>query len=70
MWNPDEPSTPRGSANPLSPCLEERLRDACCELDIAWDGCADHGELVALCQHLGMEVRRLQLISSHFFYIK
>lgn len=57
MWNPDEPSTPRGSADPLSSCLEQRLREACSELAVTWDGCAGHGELLALCEHLGLEVR-------------
>lgn len=67
VWNPDEPSTPRGSTNTLSPCLEERLREACGELDIVWDGCAGHSELLALCRHLGLEVRRLQLNSVAVF---
>nr|XP_046269233.1 ninein isoform X4 [Scatophagus argus] len=56
LWNPDEPSTPRGSGNPLSICLEERLREACGELAISWDGCAGHTELLALCEHLGLEL--------------
>uniref|UniRef100_UPI0037E8C34D ninein n=1 Tax=Semicossyphus pulcher TaxID=241346 RepID=UPI0037E8C34D len=56
LWNPDEPSTPRGAAVPLSTCLEERLREACDELAISWDGCADHAELLNLCEHLGLEV--------------
>uniref|UniRef100_A0A3B5L2M4 Ninein (GSK3B interacting protein) n=1 Tax=Xiphophorus couchianus TaxID=32473 RepID=A0A3B5L2M4_9TELE len=38
LWNPDEPSTPRGSVVPLSARLEERLREACEELAMAWDG--------------------------------
>ncbi|XP_054469442.1 ninein isoform X2 [Anoplopoma fimbria] len=57
LWNPDEPSTPRGSVYPLSTCSEERLRDACEELQIPWDGCAGHAELLALCEHLGLEIR-------------
>ncbi|XP_042356957.1 ninein isoform X1 [Plectropomus leopardus] len=56
LWNPDEPSTPRGSIRPLSSCLEERLREACDELQISWDGCAAHTELLALCEHLGLEI--------------
>lgn len=70
VWNPDEPSTPRGSANPLSPCLEERLRVACSELDIVLDSCVGHSELLALCQHLGLEVRWLQFFSWwHFIHL-
>ncbi|KAF7664230.1 hypothetical protein LDENG_00184910 [Lucifuga dentata] len=57
LWNPDEPSTPRGSIAPLSICLEERLREACDELGILWDGCASHTELLALCKHLDLEVK-------------
>lgn len=57
LWNPDEPSTPRGSIVPLPTCVEERLREACDELHISWDGCAGHTELLALCEHLGLEVR-------------
>ncbi|KAM8737491.1 uncharacterized protein nin isoform 2-T2 [Acanthopagrus schlegelii] len=56
LWNPDEPSTPRGSVASLSACLEERLREACGELAIPWAGCAGHTELLALCEHLGLEV--------------
>uniref|UniRef100_A0A671WEE2 Ninein n=1 Tax=Sparus aurata TaxID=8175 RepID=A0A671WEE2_SPAAU len=56
LWNPDEPSTPRGSVASLSACLEERLREACGELAIPWTGCAGHAELLALCEHLGLEV--------------
>uniref|UniRef100_A0A3Q4B617 EF-hand domain-containing protein n=1 Tax=Mola mola TaxID=94237 RepID=A0A3Q4B617_MOLML len=56
LWNPDEPSTPRRSSVPLSSCLEERLREACGELLMTWDGCADHTELLALCKHLGLEL--------------
>ncbi|XP_047193512.1 ninein isoform X2 [Scophthalmus maximus] len=63
LWNPDEPSTPRGSIAPLSTCLEERLRDACEELDIPWDRCADHTELHALCEHLGLEINEDLLLS-------
>lgn len=57
LWNPDEPTTPRGSLIPLTSCLEERLREACGQLLISWDGCAGHAELLALCEHLGLEVR-------------
>ncbi|XP_067471123.1 ninein isoform X3 [Thunnus thynnus] len=56
LWNPDEPSTPRGSIAPLSNRLEERLREACEELAISWDGCAGHTELLTLCEYLGLEV--------------
>ncbi|XP_074548898.1 uncharacterized protein nin isoform X1 [Halichoeres trimaculatus] len=56
LWNPDEPSTPRGAGAPLSSCFEERLHEACEELEISWDGCADHSELLTLCEHLGLEV--------------
>ncbi|XP_056281743.1 ninein isoform X3 [Pseudoliparis swirei] len=56
LWNPDEPSTPRGAARPLSARLEERLRDACDELQIPGDGCAGHSELLALCDRLGLEM--------------
>ncbi|KAM9777514.1 uncharacterized protein nin [Neosynchiropus ocellatus] len=52
LWNPDEPGTPRKSATPL----EERLREACEDLAISWDGCASLVELLALCEHLGLEV--------------
>uniref|UniRef100_A0A8C6MAM1 Ninein (GSK3B interacting protein) n=1 Tax=Nothobranchius furzeri TaxID=105023 RepID=A0A8C6MAM1_NOTFU len=38
LWNPDEPSTPRGSAASLTARLEGQLREACDELEIAWDG--------------------------------
>lgn len=56
LWNPDEPSTPRGSIVPLSSHLEERLHEACEELGISWDRCAGHTDLLALCEHLGLEV--------------
>lgn len=55
LWNPDEPSTPHGPSAPSS--LEERLRVACSELMISWEGCADHAELLVLSKHLGLEVR-------------
>lgn len=57
LWNPDEPSSPRGSNAPLSSCLEERLREACSKLMISWDGCAGHTDLLGLCEHMGLEVR-------------
>ncbi|CAB1330490.1 unnamed protein product, partial [Coregonus sp. 'balchen'] len=65
LWNPDEPSTPRGSITPLSDRLEERFREACEELAMPWDGCASHHELLALCDHLGLEVTEdvLQVLS-------
>ncbi|TKS87050.1 Ninein [Collichthys lucidus] len=56
LWNPDEPSTPRKSSVPLPSCLEERLREACARLKISWDGYAGHAELLALCEHLSLEV--------------
>ncbi|XP_028421086.1 ninein isoform X2 [Perca flavescens] len=56
LWNPDEPSTPRKAIFPLSTCLEERLRKACDKLEISWDGCAGHTQLLALCEHLGLEI--------------
>ncbi|KAF3700910.1 Ninein [Channa argus] len=56
LWNPDEPSTPRRSIVTVSTQLEERLREACEELQISWDGCAGHTELLALCEHLCLEV--------------
>ncbi|GLD47747.1 ninein, partial [Lates japonicus] len=63
LWNPDEPSTPRGSIVPLSSHLEERLREACEELGISWDRCAGHTELLALCEHLGLEITGDVLLS-------
>ncbi|MED6289378.1 hypothetical protein CHARACLAT_002177, partial [Characodon lateralis] len=63
LWNPDEPSTPRGSIAPLSAHLEERLVEACEALAIAWDGCAAHSELLALCEHLGLEMDSDVLLS-------
>ncbi|MEQ2211197.1 hypothetical protein XENOCAPTIV_005256, partial [Xenoophorus captivus] len=63
LWNPDEPSTPRGSVAPLSAHLEERLVEACEALAIAWDGCAAHSELLALCEHLGLEMDSDVLLS-------
>ncbi|XP_077416419.1 uncharacterized protein nin isoform X2 [Vanacampus margaritifer] len=53
LWNPDEPSTPRGCA--AAP-LKERLQEACEELAISWHGCAGHTELLALCDYLGLEI--------------
>ncbi|XP_038865143.1 ninein [Salvelinus namaycush] len=66
LWNPDEPSTPRVSITPLSDHLEERFREACEELAMPWDGCASHHELLALCDHLGLEVTEdvLQVLSG------
>lgn len=57
LWNPDEPSTPRGSNAPPSTSLEERLQEACSELMISWDGYASHVELLVLSEHLGLKVR-------------
>ncbi|CAK6974100.1 ninein isoform X1 [Scomber scombrus] len=56
LWNPDEPSTPRGSIAPLSSRLEERLQEACEDLAISWDGFAGHSELLTLCEYLGLEI--------------
>ncbi|KAM8913637.1 uncharacterized protein AB9W97_005444 isoform 3-T3 [Spinachia spinachia] len=56
VWNPDEPSTPRGGVHPRPTCLEERLRSACDELEIPWDGCAAYAKLHALCEHLRLEL--------------
>ncbi|XP_077395457.1 uncharacterized protein nin isoform X2 [Festucalex cinctus] len=53
LWNPDEPSTPRGC---VSAPLKERLQEACEELAISWHGCAGHTELLALCDYLGLEI--------------
>ncbi|XP_028251534.1 ninein isoform X2 [Parambassis ranga] len=63
LWNPDEPSTPRGSLTPLSARFEERLREACEEMAIAWEGCASQTELLALCDHLGLEMNADVLLS-------
>ncbi|XP_056151926.1 ninein isoform X2 [Lampris incognitus] len=57
LWNPDEPSTPRGSVALPSVCSEERLREACRDLGLPWDGCAERRQLVALCDQLGLEHR-------------
>ncbi|KAK5857997.1 hypothetical protein PBY51_011200 [Eleginops maclovinus] len=64
LWNPDEPITPRGSRLPLlSPAMEGRLQDACAQLQISWDGSADHTQLMELCQHLGLE-RNVDILQS------
>ncbi|KAM9355340.1 uncharacterized protein nin [Pholidichthys leucotaenia] len=63
LWNPDEPNTPRGSIVSLSAQLEERLREACGELAIAWNGCAGRTELLALCEHLDLEINEDLLLS-------
>ncbi|XP_036006809.1 ninein isoform X8 [Fundulus heteroclitus] len=63
LWNPDEPSTPRGSSAPLSERSEERLREACEDVAMAWDGCAPQSELLALCERLGLEVNSDVLLS-------
>lgn len=60
LWNPDEPSTPRGSKALPSTSLEERLREACSELMISWDGFADHDKLLVLSEHLDLKVRPTQ----------
>ncbi|XP_061599314.1 ninein-like [Cololabis saira] len=53
LWNPDEPS--RGPAVPPPGRVQERLRDACEDLGINWDGCAARSDLLVLCDHLGLE---------------
>uniref|UniRef100_A0A3P8SPD6 Ninein n=1 Tax=Amphiprion percula TaxID=161767 RepID=A0A3P8SPD6_AMPPE len=63
LWNPDEPSTPRGSGGSVSTRSEERLREACEDLAITWDGCAGHTELLALCEHVGLEITGDTLLS-------
>lgn len=55
LWNPDEPSTPRGNAMPLCD-LEERLQHACHQLSLPINGMATLQQLHALCQHIGVEV--------------
>ncbi|KAK1894314.1 Ninein [Dissostichus eleginoides] len=57
LWNPDDPITLRGSGvPPLPPAVQERLQDACHQLQVSWDGSADHSQLMELCQHLGLEI--------------
>ncbi|KAJ7988723.1 hypothetical protein DPEC_G00312180 [Dallia pectoralis] len=56
LWNPDDPSTPRGSVAPPMSGLEDRVRQACEDLSMPWYGCASHSELLALCDHLSLEV--------------
>nr|XP_049596587.1 ninein isoform X1 [Syngnathus scovelli] len=53
LWNPDEPSTPRGC---VSATLKEKIQEACEELAISWDGCAGRSDLLALCDYLGLEI--------------
>ncbi|XP_029685020.1 ninein isoform X1 [Takifugu rubripes] len=67
LWNPDEPSTPRGSNAAPSTSLEERLREACSQLMISWDGFADHDELLVLSEHLGLKLNSdlLQSLSGN-----
>ncbi|KAG1934487.1 ninein isoform X1 [Pimephales promelas] len=55
LWNPDEPSTPRGKAVPLCD-LEERLQNACHQLSLPLNGMATLKQLHALCQRIGIEV--------------
>ncbi|XP_067277234.1 ninein isoform X3 [Pseudorasbora parva] len=55
LWNPDEPSTPRGNAVPLCD-LEERLENACDQLSLPINGMATLQQLHSLCQHIGIEV--------------
>ncbi|XP_033984917.1 ninein isoform X4 [Trematomus bernacchii] len=57
LWNPDDPITLRGSGVPqLPPAVQERLQDACHQMQVSWDGSADHSQLMELCQHLGLEI--------------
>ncbi|RVE57604.1 hypothetical protein OJAV_G00217900 [Oryzias javanicus] len=56
LWNPDGPSTPRGSVAPPSVRLEAELRRACEELGVAWDGRAARSDLLVLCERLGLEL--------------
>uniref|UniRef100_A0A3Q1F6M5 Ninein (GSK3B interacting protein) n=1 Tax=Acanthochromis polyacanthus TaxID=80966 RepID=A0A3Q1F6M5_9TELE len=53
---------PDTSMPPLS-SPEERLREACEDLAITWDGCAGHTELLALCEHVGLEITGDTLLS-------
>uniref|UniRef100_A0A3Q1C1A5 EF-hand domain-containing protein n=1 Tax=Amphiprion ocellaris TaxID=80972 RepID=A0A3Q1C1A5_AMPOC len=53
---------PDTSLPSLSP-PEERLREACEDLAITWDGCAGHTELLALCEHVGLEITGDTLLS-------
>ncbi|XP_056110888.1 ninein isoform X2 [Rhinichthys klamathensis goyatoka] len=55
LWNPDEPSTPRGNAVPLCD-LEERLQNACHQLSLPINGMATLKQLHTLCQRIGIEV--------------
>lgn len=55
LWNPDEPTTPRGNAVGLCD-LEERLQNACLQLSLPVNGMATLTQLHALCQHIGIEV--------------
>uniref|UniRef100_A0A8C2H4V1 Ninein (GSK3B interacting protein) n=1 Tax=Cyprinus carpio TaxID=7962 RepID=A0A8C2H4V1_CYPCA len=55
LWNPDEPSTPRGNALPLCD-MEERLHNACHQLSLPINGTATLQQLHTLCQHIGIEV--------------
>lgn len=73
LWNPDEPSTPRGSDAPPSTSLEERLREACSQLMISWNGSAGHAELLILSECLGLEVRpqlELLFVPTHVSFFK
>ncbi|XP_068195511.1 ninein isoform X2 [Antennarius striatus] len=49
-WNSHDTSTEEYEAE------EETLREACDELAISWDGRAAHSELLALCEHLCLEL--------------
>uniref|UniRef100_A0A8C2L4Y7 Ninein (GSK3B interacting protein) n=1 Tax=Cyprinus carpio TaxID=7962 RepID=A0A8C2L4Y7_CYPCA len=60
LWNPDEPSTPRGNAVPLCD-MEERLHNACHQLSLPINGTATLQQLHTLCQHIGIEVGEDQL---------
>ncbi|XP_030212680.1 ninein isoform X3 [Gadus morhua] len=58
LWNPDEPTTPRGSVSggPLSLHLELRLQEACDDLGLPADGPAGLADLLGLADRLGLEV--------------
>ncbi|XP_056446759.1 ninein isoform X1 [Gadus chalcogrammus] len=58
LWNPDEPTTPRGSVTggPLSLHLELRLQEACDDLGLPADGPAGLADLLGLADRLGLEV--------------
>ncbi|CAL8297440.1 unnamed protein product [Arctogadus glacialis] len=58
LWNPDEPTAPRGSVSggPLSLHLELRLQEGCDDLGLPADGPAGLADLLGLADRLGLEV--------------